>query len=449
MSDPYGNWGRTPAPAGGRRAIAMGVGDTFPEPHKGLWLLPRGNGRSYGDTCLNDTGTLIDMRGPRRIHSFDRETGAIEVDAGVMLHEITRHVAPHGWFLPVTPGTQFVTLGGALANDVHGKNHHRRGTIGRWIEGFTLLRSDGTVLTCSRDENADMFAATIGGMGLTGIVTRVRLALMAVPSLTIRQRTVRLSNLADYFARAGDADDAYEYAVAWIDQLARGNSFGRGHLICGDHAGSGDRQGEARPPVASVPWTPPISPLRGVALRAFNEVNFRKLRRAEVVTSVPFDSFFYPLDRVRDWNRLYGPNGLLQHQSAVPMENGYETVRALMECAVAAGQGSFLTVLKRFGDLDSPGTFSFPRPGYTLTLDFPHRGERTLKLMAELDRITIEAGGAVNPYKDARMSPETFEASFPNWRRLEAMRDPAIRSDFWARTALRLADHRAPVGIAA
>ncbi len=270
-----------------------------------------------------------------------------------------------------------------------------------------------------------------------------------MPSLTIRETTHRLSCLDDYFALASEADDRHEYAVAWIDQLAKGPRFGRGHLICGDHAGSGDRQGRARRPLFSVPFVPPVSPLRGLALKAFNEANFRKLRAEEATREVPFDGFFYPLDRVGAWNRLYGPRGLQQHQSVVPEEMGRQAVRALMECALAHGQGSFLTVLKRFGDLASPGLLSFPRRGYTLTLDFPDRGASTAALMDELDRITIEAGGAVNPYKDARMAPEVFAASFPRWRMLEAMRDPAIRSDFWSRTALRLDAGAGSVGRAA
>ncbi len=198
-----------------------------------------------------------------------------------------------------------------------------------------------------------------------------------------------------------------------------------------------------------MPLTPPVSPLRGLALKAFNEVNFRKLRRETVTREVPFDGFFYPLDRVGAWNRLYGPQGLQQHQSVVPEEMGRQTVRALMECALAHGQGSFLTVLKRFGDAASPGLLSFPRKGYTLTLDFPNRGASTRALMDELDRITIEAGGAVNPYKDSRMAPDIFAASFPRWRSLESLRDPAIRSDFWSRTALRLDPSPHRIGAAA
>ncbi|WP_245396633.1 FAD-binding oxidoreductase [Jiella sonneratiae] len=402
--------------------------------------LPFGNGRSYGDSCHNDAGVLVDARIGflPQIHAFDVETGLLTADAGVLFSEITRHVAPHGWFLPVTPGTQFVTLGGAIANDIHGKNHHRRGTFGRWVEAIELERSDLGRLTLTPEENAELFAATISGMGLTGLIRRATVRLMRVPSLSIVETTTRFDRLADYFDLAAEADAAHEYAVAWIDSLAGGSSLGRGHLICGDHAAKGDHTGEASPRLAGVPFTPPVSPLAGPLLKAFNEAYYRKARPGTRQRTVPFSGFFYPLDRIGDWNRLYGPRGLFQHQSVVPLADGEAVVRALIECARSHGHGSFLTVLKRFGDLKSPGLTSFPRPGYTLTLDFPHRGARTLALLAELDRITVEAGGAVNPYKDARMSPATFAAGFPHHAALEALRDPAAMSDFWRRTGMRL-----------
>lgn len=436
MAELYDSWGRLGRPAGGRRAVE-GC-DAFPPVRSPFGLLPRGNGRSYGDSCLNDAGLLVDQTGRSRILDFDAERGVVEAEPGVLLRDVTKHVAPRGWFLPVTPGTQFVTLGGALANDVHGKNHHRRGTFGRWVEEFTLLRSDRQPIRCAPDENTELFAATIGGMGLTGIVSRLRLRLMRVGSTAIRQVTHRFDHLDRYFELATEADERHEYAVAWIDSLATGRSFGRGHLICGDHEEQGSRSGDAAEPRLSVPFTPAVSPLRGLALRAFNELYFRRAPKGRSERTVDFRSFFYPLDGVAHWNRLYGPGGLLQHQSVVPEADGPRTIRRLMECAHAHGQGSFLTVLKRFGDRPSPGLLSFPRPGWTLTLDFPHRGASTIELMGALDRITVEAGGAVNPYKDATMSPATFGASFPAWEKLEAWRDPAIVSDSWRRTALRL-----------
>ncbi|MBP0614280.1 FAD-binding oxidoreductase [Jiella mangrovi] len=443
----HDSWGRlkrgersaVPADAGPwRKAPAQAAPDGHERARGGF--LPFGNGRSYGDSCHNDEGVLLDARQGMKpqIVDFDPVTGLLTADAGVLFSEITRHVARHGWFLPVTPGTQFVTLGGAIANDIHGKNHHRRGTFGRWVEAIELQRSDRGLLTLTSDQNADLFAATISGMGLTGLIRRATIRLMKVPSLSIVQTTTRFDTLSDYFDVAEAADERHEYAVAWIDSLASGKNLGRGHLICGDHAETGDMSGEASGQLAGIPFTPPISPLAGPFLKAFNEAYYRKARAGTHVETVPFAGFFYPLDRIGAWNRLYGPRGLFQHQSVVPYADAEAVVRALFECARSHGHGSFLTVLKRFGALQSPGLTSFPRPGYTLTLDFPHKGPRTLALLAELDRITVEAGGAVNPYKDARMSAQTFAASFADWHRLEALRDPAMMSNFWRRTAMRL-----------
>ena len=437
----FGSWGRTAPPGTGRPAEAL---DLTRERVADGALLPYGNGRSYGDTCLNRGGRLIDSRGHAAILAFDPETGVLAAEAGVLLAAITALAAPSGWFLPVTPGTQFVTLGGAIANDVHGKNHHRRGTFGRHVRHLRLHRSDRGALDCAPDANAALFRATIGGMGLTGLIGSAEIQLMRVPSTRIAERTIRFDRLADYFALAAEADARHEYAVAWIDSLAGGRSLGRGHLIAGDHAAGGGLSGQARPPLFRVPVTPPISPLKGLALKAFNARYYRKARPGESRRDVAFDGFFYPLDRIGGWNRLYGPLGLHQHQSALPEAAGPAGVRALIECARAHEQGSFLTVLKRFGDVPSPGLLSFPQPGYTLTLDFPHRGPKTLALLADLDRITVEAGGRVNPYKDARMSAATFAASFPGWPTLEALRDPAMLSDFWRRTALALPAPAAP-----
>ncbi|WP_054308430.1 FAD-binding oxidoreductase [Mesorhizobium sp. 1M-11] len=412
-------------------------------------LLAYGNGRSYGDTCQNVSGTLVDMRSLTRVHSFNDETGLLEADAGVLLADIIAYAAPFGFFPPVVPGTQFVTLGGAIANDVHGKNHHRRGTFGCHVEAFTLLRSDGHVLTCSETQNTRLFWATIGGMGLTGLILSATIRLMRVPSLDVLETVTRFGNLAEYFDLAEAADQANEYAVAWIDQLASGRRLGRGLLFTGNHADHGSHGAPKPGRRFSVPFQPPVTVLNRPFLKMFNTAYRWKKGRASDPHRVGYQGFFFPLDGVRDWNRLYGPTGLYQHQSVVPGEAAREAVPALLAAAKRAGQGSFLTVLKRFGTVRSPGMLSFPRPGYTLTLDFPNRGQKTLALLAELDRIAVTAGGAVNPYKDARMSAETFAASFPDWRRLEAVRDPAFLSSFWARTAQRLGPQRSGLSEAA
>ncbi|TJU95554.1 MAG: FAD-binding oxidoreductase [Mesorhizobium sp.] len=398
-------------------------------------LLAYGNGRSYGDSCQNQAGAVVDMRFLNRIRGFDAMTGVLEADAGVLLSDIIAHAAPHGFFPAVVPGTQFVTLGGAIANDVHGKNHHRRGTFGCHVESFTLLRSDGKAYRCSATDNPRLFAATIGGMGLTGLILSASIRLMRVPSLDIVEKATPFRDLGQFFDIAEAADQANEYAVAWIDQLAGGRRSGRGLLFTGNHAEHGSHTAARAGGNLSVPFQPPFNVLNRPFLTVFNAAYRWKKGRATVPRQTGYQGFFFPLDGVRDWNRLYGRNGLFQHQSVVPEEAARIVVPELLAAARRAGQGSFLTVLKRFGGVRSPALLSFPRPGYTLTLDFPNRGAATLALLGELDRVTIAAGGAVNPYKDARMAAATFAASFPGWPRLEALRDPAFMSDFWARTA--------------
>jgi FAD/FMN-containing dehydrogenase len=401
-------------------------------------VLGFGNGRSYGDSCLNGSGTLIDMRGMNRILSFDPATGIIEAEAGTMLAEIIAHAAPHGWFPAVVPGTRFVTLGGAIANDIHGKNHHRRGSFGCHVAGFRLLRSDGRLLSCSSVSNPGLFAATIGGMGLTGLVLTVRLRLMRVSSPDVIETVTPFAGLDDYFDRAEAEDEANEYAVAWIDQLAGGRRAGRGLLLTANHAPPGDVPTDLAAARLSVPFDLPFGVLNRPSLTMFNAAyRLSKTRHREPSRS-PSASFFFPLDGVRDWNRLYGPRGLRQHQSVVPHEAARSAIPELLEETRRAGQASFLTVLKRFGSIASPGLIPFARPGYTLTLDFPWRGATTDRLLDRLDAITRGAGGAVNPYKDANMSPATFAAGFSRWSEVEALRDPAFMSDFWRRTAGRL-----------
>ncbi len=396
-------------------------------------LLPFGNGKSYGDSCHNDKGTLLDNRPHASVLQFDAEKGILRCEAGILLSGILEHVLPHGWFLPVTPGTQAVTLGGAIANDVHGKNHHCAGTIGCHVTQFELVRSDQGAQICAPDQNADLFGTTIGGMGLTGNITWAEIRLMKIASAEIDQQVVKFNRLEDYFALAAESDRNNEYSVAWIDSLARGRNFGRGHLLNGNHATNGNFRFKPPKPLITVPFTPPFALVSGLGLKAFNTLYYNKQRKTELRNRAAYGSYFYPLDIIGQWNRLYGPKGLFQHQSVVPVENAESVVAELIRASQQARQGSFLTVLKRFGSIASPGLMSFPREGFTLTLDFPNSGPKALALLERLDEITVQAGGAVNPYKDARMSRETFAASFPQWHKLEEARDPAIMSDLWRR----------------
>ncbi len=439
--DRYRSFGRT-VPGGARALLAAeGIALLKRGAVSRDSLLPFGNGRTYGDSCQNRDGALIDMRPLNRVLSFNAETGLMVAEAGVLLSDVIAHAAPHGFFPPVVPGTQFVTLGGAIANDVHGKNHHRRGSFGCHVESFDLLRSDGQVLHCSPAENTRLYWATIGGMGLTGVSLSASLRLMRVPSLDIAETIRPFESIDEYLDEAEAADIGNEYAVAWIDQLARGRRNGRGLLLTGNHAEHGAHY--AAPPSRKlrVPFQPPLTVLNRPFLKAFNFMYRSSRSRASGSVATSYQKFFFPLDAVGDWNRLYGPRGLYQHQSVIPFEAARETLPKLLEKGRQAGHGSFLTVLKRFGAIRSPALLSFPRPGYTLTLDFPNKGEATLRLLRELDAITVDAGGAVNPYKDARMSAAVFSASFPEWQRLEMMRDPAFQSDFWLRTAMQLLPH--------
>ncbi|MGL4489646.1 MAG: FAD-binding protein [Rhizobiaceae bacterium] len=399
-------------------------------------VLPYGNGKSYGDVCLPQAHGRTVVDHDLGEQSFDETTGILIAKASTTVAQIILYCGPANWFVPVTPGTKHITLGGAIANDVHGKNHHLRGSFGSYIAWFDLLKSDGKTYRCSPDENADLFAATIGGMGLTGYITRAGLRMMKVPGCNIAEKTIPFASLDAYFDAAEQADHDNEYAVAWVDQLASGKSSGRGLLFVGNHT-----EGPFTPhPAAkiSVPFVPPINVLNGLSVRAFNLLYRSAKMHKTALYSTHYDPFFYPLDMVDHWNRLYGPRGLHQHQSVIPFDAAKTVIPQLLEQSRRAGQVSFLTVIKRFGSEPSSGLLSFARPGYTLTLDFPHKGASTLALLDTLDRMTIECGGAVNPYKDSRMSPQTFAASFPNWRKLEAMRDPRFMSGFWSRTAMQL-----------
>jgi FAD/FMN-containing dehydrogenase len=401
----------------------------------GPWLA-RGMGRSYGDSCLTSVGAVIDTTRMNRVIAFDRERGVIRVEAGLMLGDLIRHLAGSGWFPPVLPGTQFVTVGGAIANDIHGKNHHGNGTFGRHVPAFTLLRSDGTRRRCAPDENAGLFAATIGGMGLTGLILDADIQLMRVGAHDVVQEATPLANLSDFFRLAPEAEMRSEYVVAWIDSLASGAKLGRGVLITGRHAGGGaDAPLPARARL-SVPFTPPIGLVSRPGLKAFNALyRWRTLARRGP-NRIAAGNFFFPLDAVGHWSRLYGPRGLRQHQSVVPVADAERVVANLLETAAAAGHGSLLTVLKLYGQMQMSGQMSFPMPGVTLTLDFANSGAATDRLLARLDDLTLAAGGRVNPYKDARMSRAVFEASFPEHGRFRPFIDPQATSDFARRVGL-------------
>lgn len=393
--------------------------------------LAHGLGRSYGDVPLNSGGFLLDSRSLDRILSFDPHTGVLNCEAGLSIEELLKFGVPRGWFPPVTPGTRFVTIGGAIANDVHGKNHHCAGTFGHHIQSLDLLRSDGTVYHCSRTQNSELFRATIGGLGLTGIILSSEIQLKKIFGPFIDSEIVPISGLDEFFVRTTESDRDFEYTVCWIDCLARGTHLGRGLYIRGNHSSrpSDDFKFSRRfgLPVDLPSWC--LNPSTGAA---FNSMFFHKGKWTAGKKQTLFEPFFYPLDAISSWNRAYGKSGFYQYQFVLPLDRK-EKMREILELISLERQGSFLSVLKVFGSRVSEGMLSFPMEGITLALDFPNRGAKTLELFDRLDRRVIENGGRVYPAKDSRMSAETFEKSFPQWREFLKYRDPQFNSNFWER----------------
>ena len=340
-----------------------------------------------------------------------------------------RHVIPAGWFLPVVPGTQLVTVGGAIANDVHGKNHHGAGSFGCHVRCFELLRSSGERLVCSPDQNSDWYRASIGGLGLTGLITWAEVALKKVSNPHLIQSHQKFSGLDAFLELSESSGPENEYTVAWIDCLAKSP---RGAFLRANHA---EGSVTVDPPGSLVmPLTAPLSLVNRASINGFNTLYYRKPRPASG-TPIHYERFFFPLDSLAEWHRCYGPKGFLQYQCVIPVEDGGSAINTIMAAARASAVPSFLGVLKIFGPRVSGGMLSFPRPGITLALDFPNRGAALLEQLEEFDAITRSAGGAVYPAKDARMSADSFRCFFPAWESLKAFVDPSFSSDFWRRVS--------------
>ncbi|HIE0126363.1 TPA: FAD-binding oxidoreductase [Stenotrophomonas maltophilia] len=406
----------------------------LPLPAEGGTVLPHGNGRSYGDSCLNPGATLLTSRALDRFIDFDPATGIVRCETGVTLADILDIALPRGWFLPVTPGTRYATVGGAIGNDVHGKNHHRAGTFCHHVLRLELLRSDGSRQQLTPDDSSGLFAATAGGLGLTGFITWAELQLRRVPGPWIETESIRFDNLDEFFALSRESANDFEYTVAWIDCLAKGRALGRGHFLRGDHApGDAHAATPSSAPRRSMPIVPPVSLVNPLTLRPFNTLYYwrQPTRRTRHVSH--YQSYFYPLDGINHWNRMYGPRGFLQHQCVLPPATARDATAALLGEIARSGRGSFLAVLKEFGDRPSPGLLSFPRPGTTLALDFPNDGPELLKMLDRLDRIVSEAGGAVYAAKDARMSGALFRQAYPAWEAFSRFIDPRFSSGFWRR----------------
>ncbi|MDV2077039.1 FAD-binding oxidoreductase [Marinobacter xestospongiae] len=425
------SWNRQPrltpeavhAPAHRKEAVP----EHLPRP-----LLAYGNGRSYGDVCLSDRGTLLLTRGLDRFIAFDPSNGVIRCEAGTTLAEVLAFIVPRGWFLPSTPGTRFVTLGGAVANDVHGKNHHDAGTFGHHVRALELWRSDGRVIQCGPGENPDWFHATVGGLGLTGMIRWVEIQLSPIQNPWVWVESRRFANLDRFWEMNRQAEQSFPYTVAWIDCLARGNAQGRGILLAGKHAPHRETFPVYRPGRRRVPLDPPFSLINSLSLKAFNALYYRQPTSPQGSLS-HYIPYFYPLDAISDWNRIYGRQGFYQYQCVLPPAHAQAATSALLDTIAKRKEGSFLAVLKTFGQRPSVGMLSFPRPGTTLALDFPNRGAKTHKLLADLDAIVRDAGGALYPAKDARMPADLFQSGYPQWEAFSRFIDPNFSSRFWQR----------------
>ena len=393
--------------------------------HEGLPGVAHGMGRSYGDVCLNPGGTLWSTTGLDHFIAFDDTIGRLICEAGVLLRDIQRLVIPRGWILPVTPGTQLATVGGAIANDVHGKNHHMLGCFGDHVQSLTLIRTDGEVIQCGPNERPDWFAATVGGLGLTGVISCAEIQLRRVAGPWLDTETLSYANLDEFFQLADGSEADWEHTVSWIDCVTGGGR--RGLFMRGNPADVGDRpvpQGRK----LTMPIVPPVSLVSRLSLRPFNMAYYHLKKRGVGRAITHYEPFFYPLDNLLEWNRMYGPKGFFQYQSVVPREGGDEAIRAMLKEIARSRDGSFLAVLKTFGNRQPAGMLSFPQPGVTLALDFPHRGDRTHKLFERLDAIVREANGRIYLAKDARMPRELFEAGYPRLAEFMTYRDPGISS---------------------
>lgn len=438
----YQSWGRFPKISNKQQHVYHVYSDSFSFPETSskpstntqnsdtAKFLAYAQGRSYGDVCLNESGILLDTQHLDHFIEYDRENGILRCEAGVTFESILQVTVPHGWFLPVTPGTKYVSVGGAVANDVHGKNHHKAGTFGKYVLRFELLCSNGERLICSPKENTDYFNATIGGLGLTGLINWVEFSLKKITGSMIDQETIRFNNLNEFFLLSDESDKNWEYTVAWVDCLASGENLGRGLFIRGNHSNS-EKKHKFKNPLLTIPFNAPGFLLNKYTMNTFNSLYFK--RPIKQHNLIDYDPFFYPLDKISKWNRLYGKQGFMQFQCVIPNEFREIAMQEMLLTIAKSQQASFLSVLKQFGNIKSPGLLSFPRPGITLALDFPNRGLTTLDLFKKLEAITLQYSGAVYPAKDALMSSEAFAQYFPNWKQFSSYIDPHFSSDFWRR----------------
>jgi decaprenylphospho-beta-D-ribofuranose 2-oxidase len=407
--------------------------------------IARGLGRSYGDAALNAGGQVLGLRRVDRYLAFDADAGVLTCEAGATLEQIIHDFAPRGWFPMITPGTKFVTVGGCIANDVHGKAHHAQGCFSACVDAMTVLLASGEVVRASRDENADLFWATFGGMGLLGVVLTAQLRLRKIETTYFRQRSIPVNDLEAMLAALEENDRAFSYSVATLDVTATGARLGRGVLAVGEHATraelparlAADPLRVSGPPKLTVPFELPELTLNPLTIRVLNALIQRRLRSAPPFGH--YEGFFYPLDIIAHWNRGYGRRGFAQYQFVIPFADGPRRMREILGVILSSGELPFLNVLKRFGK-ESGGVLSFPREGYTFAIDFPIRA-RTVALLHRLDAMVLDAGGRVYLGKDSYLEAATFRAMYPaidRWLAVKAKYDPrgVFTSDLARRVGL-------------
>jgi decaprenylphospho-beta-D-ribofuranose 2-oxidase len=397
-------------------------------------LIARGQGRSYGDASLNENGRVILTERINRMLELDAKLGILRAEAGVTLSEILPVIVKQGWFLPVTPGTKFVSLGGCVAADVHGKNHHHEGGFAEYVIGIELILADGTRKTCSVTENEDIFWATVGGMGLTGIIGEVTLQLIPIQTSQVMVSHHAAHNIGHLFQLLQDPALDDRYSVAWIDCLATGDQLGRGIAMFGHHASAAEYKSDnplaSKPKrIRSLPFDFPALALNPLTIGAFNKLYYYRESRKLTPFLADYDSYFYPLDAIGKWNRMYGKRGFVQYQCVIPEQTALEGISALLKELSGSRRASFLAVLKRLG-AQGKGLLSFPLAGYTLALDLPIRDKGLFSLLDKLDKIVLQHGGRIYLAKDARMSAESFQAMYPRheeWLRIKTEIDPQHR----------------------
>lgn len=373
-------------------------------------VIARGNGRCYGDAAL--AAHILSTRSLDKFIGFDADKGEIEVEAGVLLSDILDFILPRGFFLPVTPGTKFITAGGALASDIHGKNHHKDGCFSDWVVSFVIIDHQGKEMTCSREQNSGLFWATAGGMGLTGLIISVRFRLHPVETSYIRQESIKAKNLDEIFALF-EQSEHWTYTVAWIDCQQKGKHIGRSILMRGEHAtvpelNEKQRQHPLRifgKKLLTIPVYFPSFILNTWSIKLFNYLYYRKQWTTKKTFINNYNSFFYPLDAIHEWNKIYGKNGFIQYQFVFPIESSRAGMQEILECIAASGQGSFLAVLKLFGNANPQAYNSFPQKGYTLALDFK-REKNLLSLVHQMDQIVLKYGGRIYRAKDSMSDPK-------------------------------------------